>query len=126
MTGKHLLRLLVALSATGGVSAQNLGAGKHAAAAPARDAAEEALFGDLPVVEAATLHAQNLKDAPASVTIISRQEIRRYGWRTLAEVLSHVRGFYMTHDSAFWFAGVRGYSLPGDWNSRILVMINGH
>lgn len=78
------------------------------------------------MVEAAALHAQNLKDAPASVTVISRQELLRYGWRTLAEVLSHARSFYMTHDSAFWFAGVRGYSLPGDWNSRILIMINGH
>src|SRR5689334_6277894 len=59
---------------------------------------ESVLFEDLPVVEAATLHTQTLQEAPASITVISREDIRKYGLRTLGEVLATVRGFYVTYD----------------------------
>jgi len=71
---------------------------------------ESVLFENLPVVEAATLHSQSLKEAPASVTIISSAEIDRYGWRTLGEALESVCGFYLTYDRAYHYAGLRGAS----------------
>ena len=88
--------------------------------------AEEGLFTKMPVVEAATLHTQTLAEAPASVSVITAAEIRKFGYRTLGEALNGVRGFYFTNDRQYDYSGVRGLAIPGDYNSRFLVMLNGH
>ena len=69
---------------------------------------------------------QKVTEAPASVTIITSEEIQKYGYRTLADILRNVRGFYVSYDRNYSYLGVRGYGLPGDYNSRIALMIDGH
>ena len=76
-------------------------------------------------VTSASLHDQNLEDAPASITVITAEEIRKFGYRTLAEALSWVRGFYATSDYSYDEIGIRGFSLPG-YETRYIVTINGH
>ena len=69
---------------------------------------------------------QKVTEAPASVTIITSEEIQRYGYRTLADILRNVRGFYVSNDRNYSYLGVRGYGLPGDYNSRITLLVDGH
>lgn len=77
-------------------------------------------------VTSASRFQQDISEAPASVTIITAEEIRRYGYRNLAETLRAVTGFNITYDRTYNYLGVRGFGIPGDYNSRILLMVDGH
>jgi outer membrane receptor for ferrienterochelin and colicins len=77
-------------------------------------------------VYSASKRVQNSSDAPSSVTVITADEIQRYGYRSLADILESVRGFYVTYDRDYSFVGVRGFGRLGDSNNRLLVLIDGH
>jgi len=84
------------------------------------------LFQDIPSVFGASKYEQKVTEAPSSVSIITASEIRQYGYRTLADILKSVRSFYITNDRNYSYVGVRGFGRPGDYNSRILLLIDGH
>ena len=79
-----------------------------------------------PRVIAAERQLTRVEDAPASVTIISAGEIRAFGYATLAEALRSVRGLYTTSDRSYESLGVRGFSPPGVYNNKVLVLSDGH
>lgn len=77
-------------------------------------------------VYSASKRTQSSSDAPSSVTVITADEIQKYGYRSLADILESVRGFYVTYDRDYSFVGVRGFGRLGDSNNRLLVLIDGH
>lgn len=77
-------------------------------------------------VYSASRYEQQVARAPASVTIVTADEIRGHGYRTLAEILRGVRGLYVTYDRNYSNFGIRGFGRPGDFNTRILLMVDGH
>ncbi|MFN2444596.1 MAG: TonB-dependent receptor plug domain-containing protein [Vicinamibacterales bacterium] len=87
---------------------------------------EELMRIDAGRVFGASERIQPVTEAPASVSFITAEEIARYGYRTLADILRGVRGMYVSNDRNFSLLGTRGFGKPGDYNSRILLLINGH
>ncbi|MEI6305194.1 MAG: TonB-dependent receptor [Deltaproteobacteria bacterium] len=77
-------------------------------------------------VTTASRFSQQVTKAPASLTVITRDEISKYGYRTLADILRAIPGLYVTYDRNYSYLGIRGFSRPGDYNSRVLLMIDGH
>ena len=87
---------------------------------------EELMDVRIDTVYGASKRTQSLAEAPASVTVVTAEEIRRYGYRTLADILRSAPGFYINYDRTYHFIGTRGFRRPGDYDSRILLLIDGH
>jgi outer membrane receptor for ferrienterochelin and colicins len=79
-----------------------------------------------PRVEAAERQLTRTQDAPASISIITAAEIRGFGYTTLTEALRSVRGLFISSDRNYDSLGVRGFSAPGTYNNRVLVLADGH
>ena len=77
-------------------------------------------------VYGASKYEQKISQAPSSVTIVTSDEIKKQGYRTLAEILRSVRGLFITDDRAYSYLGIRGFGRPSDYNSRVLVLVDGH
>ncbi|NMG77375.1 TonB-dependent receptor plug domain-containing protein [Aromatoleum diolicum] len=76
-------------------------------------------------VSSASKFVQSAREAPSAVEIIGREDIRRHGWRTLTEALSSLTGTYSASDRAYDFLGARGFLVPGDYNTRFLLLVDG-
>jgi len=80
---------------------------------------------ELPKVYAASKVEQKETEAPASITVITADDIKKQGYQTLGDALQSVPGFNVSYDRNYEFVGVRGVDL-GDFNSRILLLVDGH
>jgi len=77
-------------------------------------------------VYGASRYEQKVTNAPSAVSIVTADEIRKLGHRTLADVLRSVRGLYVSDDRNYTYLGIRGFLRPNDYNTRVLVLIDGH
>lgn len=87
---------------------------------------EQLMSVEVATVYGASKYEQKVTEAPASVSIVTADQISKYGYRTLADALRSVRGIYVTYDRNYDFIGVRGFNRPGDYNSRVLLLVDGH
>lgn len=70
--------------------------------------------------------AESTSKTAAAVFVITHEDIEHYGYRTLAQALKRISGFYSEYDYAYDKIGVRGYLPNSDLNRRVLVLIDGH
>ena len=119
---------LAALQQTHPPEASRSNASQQQSDQPPREDLSKLNLEDLMNIEvySASKRVQSSSDAPSSVTVITADEIQKYGYRSLADVLESVRGFYVTYDRDYSFVGVRGFGRLGDSNNRLLVLIDGH
>jgi len=78
-------------------------------------------------VWSATKTASTMEEAPAVVTVITREDLRNFGYPSLAEALQHTLGFYVLDDHIVPNVAVRGVSGGLFAESGVVkVMIDGH
>ena len=81
------------------------------------------LFGE-PVTTSATGTPQRASETPVNMTIITAEEIRQSGTRSLAQILARVPGLDILQTGSTVFdVGVRGYQQP--FQPRLLVLVDG-
>lgn len=93
--------------------------------------AGEVSFIDLPLedlgkleVAAVSRKAQKLADTPAAVTVLSAEDIRRSGARSIPEALREVPGVNVAQiGTSRWAVGVRG--AQGRFANKLLVQVDG-
>ncbi len=116
--GEHLIE----------VSAQELTASRTVVRV-AKDT-EERITAELryqpPAVRAASKSLLSVDEAPASVTVITREELQSFGYQTLADAVQAVRGLFLSNDRIYTYIGIRGFSPAGDLNTRIAILWDGH
>jgi len=76
-------------------------------------------------VTTASRYTQTALEAPAVVSVVTAEDIRLFGYRTLADVLAGMRGLYVSYDRSYHYLGTRGFATPGDYNTRVLLLVNG-
>jgi len=87
---------------------------------------EQLMDVEIESVYGASKYEQKVTEAPSSVSIITSDDIKKYGYRTLADILRSVRSVQITNDRNYSYIGVRGFGRTGDYNSRILLLVDGH
>jgi outer membrane receptor for ferrienterochelin and colicins len=76
-------------------------------------------------VMSASRFKQKSSEAPSAVEVMTADDIRSFGWRTLADALNGMRGLHIRNDRGYQHVGGRGFLHDSDFNSRILLMVDG-
>jgi iron complex outermembrane receptor protein len=132
--GQALLWVALVAAGVGALSARAADdlAGLHTAPATSQPAEastqagqELSMYEEMPVVITAGRREQTQQQFAGSVSVVDAQDIELFGDRSLADVLRTQRSFYLHTDGLNWMAGVRGLLRPDEFNTRILVLIDG-
>lgn len=70
--------------------------------------------------------ANQISNATSAVSIVTAQDIKDYGYRTLADILGSMRGLHIAQGYEYTFLAGRGFSSPAEYSGRIIVLIDGY
>lgn len=76
-------------------------------------------------VTTAAKFQQSAAEVPMAVHVVTAEDIHTFGYRSLGEILRSLPGLYVTSDHQYTYLGARGFGLPGDYNTRVLILIDG-
>jgi outer membrane receptor for ferrienterochelin and colicin len=74
-------------------------------------------------ISASARYDQTVSEAPSSVTIVTHEDILKYGYRSFDELLRSIRGFFTSDDRNYSYVGIRGFGRPTDYNLLKLVQV---
>src|SRR5690606_20894314 len=77
-------------------------------------------------VTAASRRKEAVAEAPSSVSIIPREELRLFAYPTIAEAVRGLPGVYGWDDRAYPSLGFRGLGRLGSYGNRVLVLYDDH
>lgn len=69
--------------------------------------------------------ANQISNASSAVSIVTAQDIKDYGYRTLAEILASMKGLHVSDMVTYALIGGRGFP-NNDYAGRIIVLIDGY
>lgn len=139
MPARLALRTLAAFAVLGGISTAHGQSGPEVQDVAATDI-EVLLGGDAEDIEHVTLEdllnrtvttatrsGETVRESPAVITVVTRDEILRRGLLSLADILRTVPGFYDVYDLVTHNVGVRGINGGVRASGSVIkVMIDGH
>ena len=79
---------------------------------------------EVTMVTSASRFAQRVSEAPSAVSVLTSQDVREHGWRTLGDALATLPGLYVSSDRNYDYLGARGFLRPGDYDSRFLLPVS--
>jgi outer membrane receptor for ferrienterochelin and colicin len=77
-------------------------------------------------ISTAAKYAQGVRQVAGSVTIVTAEDIRRFGYGNLRDVLNSMAGVYVSNPRSYESVGIRGFGRLADYNTRMLLLIDGH
>lgn len=77
-------------------------------------------------ISTASKYEQRTSEAPASIAIITADDIESFHYRNLAEVLNRISGFFVRDDRNYTYLGARGFENPSSYGNKILLLLDGH
>lgn len=66
--------------------------------------------------------AEKISEIPASVVLVTREDIEKYGYQSLVEILQNIPGLYMTDDYVSENFGVRGFWTVNPQRNMVILV----
>lgn len=69
--------------------------------------------------------AKQVSESHTAVSVVTADDIRAYGYQTLADVIAGMRGLFTTYDHRYQYISGRGNGAAGDFTGRLMVLVDG-